>query len=187
MKRSLKIVLFVACASLGLAVYGAAQDSVQNPPAPTPGAAQAKPLAAASGTEIGNGIFEQKCVTCHEHPATGSRAPSFATMKLMTPEKIYEVLTTGPMAVVVGNTLTDTEKRRVAEAVTGRLIGSTGADDAKAMPHNCPSNPPMADPPSQPGWNGWGASPDNTRFQTAKAAGITADQVPHLKLKWAFG
>src|SRR5580658_10050853 len=165
MKRNLKIVLLAACASLGLAVYGGAQDSVPNPAAPTPGAAQAKPLAAASGTEIGNGLFEQKCVTCHEHPATGSRAPSFATMKLMTPEKIYEALTTGPMAVVVGNTLTDTEKRRVAEAVTGRLIGSTGAGDAKAMPNHCASNPPLADPAAGPAWNGWGADTGNTRFQ----------------------
>src|SRR6202050_1146811 len=187
MKGSLKNVLFVACTSLGLAVYVAAQDSVEEPPAPTPGAAQAKPLAAASGTEIGSAIFEEKCVTCHEHPATGSRAPSFATMKLMTPEKIYEALATGPMAVVVGNTLTDTEKRRVAEAVTGRLIGSTGAGDAKAMPNHCASNPSMADPASAPGWNGWGAGPGNTRFPTAQAAGITAEQVPRLKLKWAFG
>ncbi len=27
----------------------------------------------------------------------------------------------------------------------------------------------------------------NSRFQTGKGAGLTADQVPHLKLKWAFG
>jgi polyvinyl alcohol dehydrogenase (cytochrome) len=187
MVSNLKIVPIVLCASLAWAVGGVAQDSAQNPSASASPAAQAKPLAAASGTEIGNGIFEQKCVACHEHPATGSRAPSFATMKLMTPEKIYEALTTGPMAVVVGNTLTDTEKRRVAEAVTGRLIGSTGAGDAKPMPNHCASNPPMADPAPEAGWNGWGAGPGNTRFQTAKAAGLTAANVPHLKLKWAFG
>ena len=187
MVSNLKIVLLVSCASLVSAIHGIAQDSAHNPTPSAPPAAQAKPLAAASGTEIGNGIFEQKCVTCHEHPSTGSRAPSFATMKLMTPEKIYEALTTGPMAVVVGNALTDTEKRRVAEAVTGRLIGSTGAGDAKAMPNHCASNPPIADPASEPGWNGWGAGPGNTRFQNAKTAGLTADRVPHLKLKWAFG
>src|SRR6202044_39009 len=67
------------------------------------------------------------------------------------------------------------------------LIGSTGAGDAKAMPNHCASNPPVADPASAPGWNGWGAGPGNTRFQAAKAAGITAEQVPRLKLKWAFG
>ena len=189
MRPSFRIVFAVvaACASLALAVFSAAQQSNPQNPAPSQAAPQPSPLALASGTEIGNGIFEQKCVTCHEHPATGSRAPSFATMKLMTPEKIYEALTTGPMAVVVGNSMTDMEKRRVAEAVSGRLIGSTGAGDSKAMPNHCPSNPPMADPSSEPGWNGWGAGPGNTRFQSAKAGGITAATVPHLKLKWAFG
>ena len=37
-----------------------------------------------------------------------------------------------------------------------------------------------------PSWNGWGAGPANTRFQPADQAGITAAQVPNLKLKWAF-
>jgi polyvinyl alcohol dehydrogenase (cytochrome) len=184
MKHHLRAGLLAACGSLALAILAAAQNESQKTSQP---AAQATPLASPSGTEIGNGIFEQKCVSCHEHPASGSRAPSFATMKLMTPEKIYAALTTGPMAVVVGNTMTDMEKRRVAEAVSGRLIGSTGAGDAKAMPNHCANNPPMADPASGPAWNGWGAGAGNTRFQSAKAAGLSADRVPHLKLKWAFG
>jgi polyvinyl alcohol dehydrogenase (cytochrome) len=36
-------------------------------------------------------------------------------------------------------------------------------------------------------WNGWGVDLSNGRFQPAKAAGLTADQIPNLKLKWAFG
>jgi polyvinyl alcohol dehydrogenase (cytochrome) len=42
-------------------------------------------------------------------------------------------------------------------------------------------------PDAGPSWNGWGAGPANTRFQPAEQAGITAAQVPNLKLKWAFG
>src|SRR5262249_12105757 len=34
---------------------------------------------------------------------------------------------------------------------------------------------------------GWGVDAGNTRFQPARAAGLTAEQVPQLKLKWAFG
>src|SRR3954468_10100000 len=41
--------------------------------------------------------------------------------------------------------------------------------------------------PDGPGWNGWGNGLANTRFQPADQAGITAAQVPALKLKWAFG
>jgi polyvinyl alcohol dehydrogenase (cytochrome) len=37
------------------------------------------------------------------------------------------------------------------------------------------------------GWNGWGVTPSNARFQSAPAAGLTAADVGHLKLKWAFG
>lgn len=36
-------------------------------------------------------------------------------------------------------------------------------------------------------WNGWGNGPTNTRFQPASAGGITAADVPKLRLKWAYG
>ncbi len=51
----------------------------------------------------------------------------------------------------------------------------------------CSSNPPLGDLSAAPAWNGWGADLQNTRFQPAKDAGLTADHVPALKLKWAFG
>jgi polyvinyl alcohol dehydrogenase (cytochrome) len=35
-------------------------------------------------------------------------------------------------------------------------------------------------------WNGW-ADAANTRFQSAKASGLTSQTTPKLKLKWAFG
>ncbi len=154
MKRTLLFLFLAVCVVCCRASQAAAQTDAQGEaqkPPQSPPAAAPNAIASPSGTEIGNGIFEQKCVSCHEHPATGSRAPSFATMKLMTPEKIYSALITGPMAVVVGNTLTDMEKRRVAETVSGRLIGSTGAGDAKSMPNHCASNPPMADPACRSG------------------------------------
>ena len=46
---------------------------------------------------------------------------------------------------------------------------------------------PLADPLASPHWIGWGGSVTNTRFQPADQAGLTAAQVPNLKLKWAFG
>jgi polyvinyl alcohol dehydrogenase (cytochrome) len=35
-------------------------------------------------------------------------------------------------------------------------------------------------------WNGWGATPDNRRFQSEKNAGIPASDLPKLRLVWAF-
>lgn len=36
-------------------------------------------------------------------------------------------------------------------------------------------------------WNGWGPTVTNARFQDAAPGGITAAQVPHLRLEWAYG
>lgn len=36
-------------------------------------------------------------------------------------------------------------------------------------------------------WNGWGADITNSRFQSVTSAQLSADQVPKLALKWAFG
>jgi polyvinyl alcohol dehydrogenase (cytochrome) len=44
-----------------------------------------------------------------------------------------------------------------------------------------------SDSTAGPAWNGWGATITNTRFQLAQAAGLTENDVPRLKLKWAFG
>ncbi len=182
MKRCPIILVLAACAAFVLMSQAGSQAAPQQKS--QTGAAASGP---AAGTELGNGIFEQKCVSCHQNPAPGSHIPDIYALRLMTPEKIYAALKTGPMAPVVGNTLTDDEKRRVAETVSGRLLGSTGSGDAKAMSNHCAENPPLDDPSTGPAWNGWGAGVENARFQSAQSAGLTAEQVPRLKLKWAFG
>jgi polyvinyl alcohol dehydrogenase (cytochrome) len=103
----------------------------------------------------------------------------------MSPERIYTALTTGIMKSV-GDTLTEADRRRVAESLAGQLLGSAQAGDASTMPNRCASNPPLRDV-AAPGWNGWGNGLGNNRFQSADAAGLSATSVPHLKLKWAFG
>ncbi len=47
--------------------------------------------------------------------------------------------------------------------------------------------PPLSEAATLPQWNGWGNDPTNSRFQSAAAAGLTAQSVPRLTLKWAFG
>jgi len=36
-------------------------------------------------------------------------------------------------------------------------------------------------------WNGWGAGPEQRRYYNAVMAGLAAEDVPRLKVKWAFG
>ena len=45
----------------------------------------------------------------------------------------------------------------------------------------------LADPMSVPHWNGWGVDSSQRRFQSAETAQLAAEDVPRLKLKWAFG
>ncbi len=57
---------------------------------------------------------------------------------------------------------------------------------ADQLANRCASDVKPA-PPAAPSWTGWGVHPANWRFQPAAEAGISAEDVPHLKLKWAFG
>ncbi len=135
-------------------------------------------------TEQGFGIFQQKCLACHGSPAY-ERAPSPAALRDMSPERIYAALTDGVMKPI-GDTLSDEERRKVAESVAGRILGSSGSGDAASLPNRCASNPAY-DLRAGPGWNGWSPDVQNSRFQPAAAAGLSAAETPKLKLKWAFG
>lgn len=139
-----------------------------------------------ASTEAGYGILQTKCLNCHGKPQY-AKAPPPAVLYEYTPEHIYESLTTGVMAAVIGKDLSDQEKRVVAEIISGRRLGTGAAGDAASMPNRCAANPPLAAAASRPAWNGWGADAQNTRFQSAAAAGIAVSDVPRLKLKWAFG
>jgi len=147
---------------------------------------QTPPAAPAQGgTELGFRTFQSKCMTCHGNPNV-DRAPSPAAIREMSPERIYTALTTGVMKTQ-GQDLSDDQKRTLALFMSGRPMGSMQMGDSKSMPNQCPSNPPLADPAAGPAWNGWGVDTSNSRFQPAKGAGLTAADVPKLKLKWAFG
>ena len=138
-----------------------------------------------AGTESGIGVFQQHCVSCHGNQKI-PQAPLPSAIREMPPEKIYEALANGVMKTQ-GSSLTEDQKRMLATFLSGRPPGSLQQGDAKDMPNHCASDPPIADPSAGPAWNGWGADIADTRFQPADAAGLTAAQVPGLKLKWAFG
>ena len=75
-------------------------------------------------------------------------------IRQMTPEKIFATLTTGSMQKE-SEGLSDAQKRRIAEFMSGRPMGSSKAGNAKDMPNKCASNPAMGNPAASPGWNGW--------------------------------
>jgi polyvinyl alcohol dehydrogenase (cytochrome) len=138
--------------------------------------------------------FEEHCATCHRNPgvaraAGAEQAPDLDALRRLAPDTVFAAITMSPTpahAQAVADA-SDVVKRGYAEFLGGRKIGSIPAGDPKAMPNQCPASAKLTDPSAGPAWNGWSADATNARFQSGKAAGITAAQVPNLKLKWAFG
>jgi polyvinyl alcohol dehydrogenase (cytochrome) len=138
-----------------------------------------------AGTESGIAVFEQHCMSCHGNPNV-PRAPQPSVIRQMSAERIYDALTTGLMKAQ-GATLTEDQRKMLATFLSGRPLGAAEQGSAKDMPNQCASNPPLAPPNAGPAWNGWGVTVENTRFAPADSARLTPEQVPHLKVKWAFG
>ncbi|HXP83196.1 MAG TPA: PQQ-binding-like beta-propeller repeat protein [Bryobacteraceae bacterium] len=136
-------------------------------------------------TPAGEANYKRSCATCHD---TGTdRAPSRDAFREMTPERVLAALETGPM-ISMANRYSAADRRAIAEYVTGKKFSQAldTAPPAKAM---CApgTGGDFAGAISGPQWNGWGVNTLNTRFQDSAAAGLTADQLSRLKVKWAFG
>src|SRR5213076_745398 len=98
-------------------------------------------------------------------------APRTSVLKQMTPEHIYDVLTTGSMRTAAAG-LGEQDKRLIAEWVGGRKIDSDLAGAAEKMPNVCAVHSPVKKLTGAV-WNGWGADQKNTRSQSAAAAGLS--------------
>jgi len=140
-------------------------------------------VAATPQAPDGAAIFARDCVTCHDG-ADGSRAPKPEVLRQRSPEAILSALTAGGMRPQ-GGRLSGAERRAVAEYLSGKPLGSdiTGASIGRC------TAPPVSvvSASGQPAWTGWSPSPSNQRLQSASEAGLSAEQVPRLSLKWAFG
>jgi polyvinyl alcohol dehydrogenase (cytochrome) len=128
----------------------------------------------------GAALFEDRCAVCHAS-GTDPRVPATAALRDRTPQAIVDALTTGAMREQ-GAELTDAQRRAIAEFLTG-----TPSDVARRLQPSACSSPPPFDPSTGPRWTAWSNDLGNTRFQPAAHAGLAADHVPKLVLKWAFG
>ncbi len=129
-----------------------------------------------AATPDGQDLYAKNCAACHEVLAV---LQNHVALKTMSPEYILRVLNIGAMRVQAAK-LSNEEKAAVAEYLTGKAPAPPPEQTGR-----CSGNAPAS--LSGPQWNGWAVDLENSRFQPADAAGLTAAQVPHLKLKWAFG
>ena len=137
-------------------------------------------MSAGAASPDGSALYKQHCATCHE-TGTG-RAAEFAVLRELPPETIFLTLTNGSMRFV-GGQLHVSERQAIARFVSrngDQLVPEVSGGE-------CEQKTPLENPLEGPRWNGWGVDLRNTRFQPGGMAGLAADDVPKLKLQWAFG
>jgi polyvinyl alcohol dehydrogenase (cytochrome) len=142
-------------------------------------------VAAAQPAPDGETVYRQHCSGCHD--GSLPRAPNREAMRAMAPEAIDTALSSFSMRRQ-GASLSSAERRAVAAFLAGAPPGSYRAPlEMIGKEAYCTVGTAPGDPLAGAAWNGWGIDARNTRSQTAAAAGLSAADVPKLKLKWAFG
>ena len=127
----------------------------------------------------GKMLFENNCSRCHDRGIRG--APIKSLLMQMTPTSIYNVLTRGAMQVQASQ-LSDQGRRQIVEYLTGR-----SAIESNNVPLlMCRKDESWFDPNATPVGTGWGIDAENTRSIPAAQAGLTAEDLHKLKLRWAF-
>ncbi|HQR04644.1 MAG: PQQ-binding-like beta-propeller repeat protein [Proteobacteria bacterium] len=123
-------------------------------------------------------IFARTCASCHDHPQ--GRVPPSSSLGFRSPESIVGVLTTGPMKPMTqAANLSVEDIRALATHLTGRQPG-TGP---KPKPNLCTTHgAPVRIGPDD--WPDLAHDIDNSGYQARP--GITAADLPRLKLKWAY-
>jgi polyvinyl alcohol dehydrogenase (cytochrome) len=138
-----------------------------------PGSGNAAPVHSRDGSLL----YQDRCATCHDHPA--ERTPSHVMLSTYrTPEEIVAALTNGVMRQQAAGLSTD-EVRALAVYLTGKEPIASAIDP---MANECPTHGPVTPGPAD--WNGWGRDLANTRLQPQGR--LAASDVPRLELKWAF-
>lgn len=125
----------------------------------------------------GAALYAARCAKCHD--TAMERVPAKVVIAKRAPEDIVKALKTGPMREMAAG-LTDSEIASVATFLTGKVPGSGTPIGAV---NTCSAS--SAFELKGPQWLGWGRDLDNSRYQPNP--GLSAQDVPKLKVKWAFG
>jgi polyvinyl alcohol dehydrogenase (cytochrome) len=126
-------------------------------------------------------LFKQHCASCHETAAAspGARIPPVSVLKTMAPTAILRALESGIMRSQAA-ALSTNERQAVANFLGTAVTVERRRDE---ITNSCAAGAGWKD---GPGWSNWGAGLTNMRFQPAKEAGLKADDLPKLTVKWAF-
>src|SRR5271155_2649551 len=128
-----------------------------------------EPFSALADAQAPNGamLFQARCAGCH-NGAPETRAPAPEVLRQRSPASILDVLANGAMRVQ-GATLSGPERRAIAEYLGGTTLAG---DPTGASRGRCETSSTFQ--MGGAGWNGWGASLENRREQSAVAAGLNS-------------
>jgi polyvinyl alcohol dehydrogenase (cytochrome) len=180
------LITFAFVASLSAVIVGlhAQGGAISSPPPPA--ASTARDPNAVSSQAAGEALFGTYCATCHEGRSANPQAPGRDVMRRMSAEQILESLERGAMRTRAAER-SRAQRRALAEYLSGKPLG-VGYGGSIPKSAFCAAAPALrADALGGPAWNGWGNGTANARFQSEDAAGLKADDLSRLKLKWAFG
>jgi len=138
-------------------------------------------LAQSTASADGEALYRERCIGCHEGGA--ARAPGLATLRQMTPDRVLTALRFGSMS-----TQAQGLSSGQLDSLSRFVAGASAAQDTGLSNGKCSdASVSLADALAKPHWNGWGVNLSQHRFQPAAMAQLGAEDVPRLKLKWAFG
>jgi polyvinyl alcohol dehydrogenase (cytochrome) len=123
-------------------------------------------------------LYAQRCAACHD--AASGPTPSREDLRGLAPEDIASALRAGSMQAQAEGLSRD-QIRALAAYLSARPFASSTA--GAPGPQACAQAPAPLQL-AEPHWNGWGRDLENTRYQPSP--GIAADDVPRLKLRWAY-
>lgn len=137
----------------------------------------------------GAALFKSYCASCHEDGTNGdSRIPGRDALGKLTPEQILQTMEKGAMKTQAAER-SRAQRRALAEYLSGKSFSTepTNPIPKSAFCSSASASRTSRDALTRASWNGWGVTITNSRFEPAEAAGLTAENIPRLKLKWAFG
>lgn len=126
----------------------------------------------------GEQLFAENCAACHS--GGSPKAPSVNMLGQMLPTSILHALNEGVMKDNAAH-LTAEQRQQIAEYLTKTDMANYTPPPGPVMCEGPRKAFDLTQPPPAVNW-GY----DNRRFVPAEVAGLTAADLPRLKLKWAF-
>jgi polyvinyl alcohol dehydrogenase (cytochrome) len=126
----------------------------------------------------GRTVYLAHCAQCHEQ--TNPLVPHREALQRLPSTRILRALDAGAMLAIA---MTMHRDERIAVA---GYLGTDAVESGPSPAAFCTDRSVRLAATSKTTWNGWSPTAHNARFQST-GAGLTADRVSQLKLKWAFG